>query len=85
MESKVLSWNVALDKGYEPILYSYFFNLNSVGEYTVRTRVFIPRSQNSFATHPPLIPEPITIASCVFFSIPYPISNQHYCTKCTIY
>lgn len=36
MESNVLSWNVALDKGYEPQLYPYTANHIPVGEYTAR-------------------------------------------------
>lgn len=34
MESNVLSWNVALDKGYEPRLSPYTANHIPVGEYT---------------------------------------------------
>src|SRR5699024_3389036 len=34
-----------------------------------RTIVFSPFSVNSFVAHPPLIPEPITIASYVLFAI----------------
>src|SRR4028118_589060 len=35
------------------------------------TRVFNPFSQSSFAAHPPVMPEPITMASKVFCCAPF--------------
>jgi len=33
MENNVISWNIALEKGYEPRLYSYTAEHIPVGEY----------------------------------------------------
>src|ERR1700682_4964657 len=41
------------------------------------TRVFSPASQSSFAAHPPLIPEPTTIASYVFKYFLFLILKRH--------